>query len=597
MTESPMPGQIRALGATLRISFRTDWRIATASLLLVPAGWLPATLLAVWVKLIVEGVSASDGGRIIVGVAGLVLSQVGGWAAGGLGKRLQKTFEDRAGVELSDALLRASAGRAGIDHLERPEYLDRLDPLRKEAWVVHWTLEALGETVGAAAQLALTIALLGSVAPVLLVLPLFGVPSLLIARRAGLRDRAAQEASGEARRRHQHLLRLSTSADAGAEIRVFGVAPALRRRLTDSWRVEHAIRARAAWVDAVGQAIGTLVFAAGFLGAAGLVGLRVAHGQAGVGDLALTLILARAMSNNLGMLVGMVQWLSACLAMGERFVWLRDEAVADARRRPNSVEPAPERLREGIALQDVSFGYPGTGRPVLAGLNVHFRPGEVVALVGENGAGKSTLVKLLCGLYEPECGQIRVDGVPLTAIDPVSWRSRVSGAFQDHTRFEISLGEAVTIGDMAALGDRVAAERALARADALDVLQAVPGGLGGRLGRQWPGGAELSGGQWQKVALARALMREPLLMVLDEPTANLDARTEDQLFARYAAESAALDRRVTLLVTHRFSTVTAADRILVLRGGRIVEDGSHAELLRQGGEYAQLYSLQARGYR
>ena len=224
-----------------------------------------------------------------------------------------------------------------------------------------------------------------------------------------------------------------------------------------------------------------------------------------------------------------------------------------------------------------------------------------VAVVGENGAGKTTLVKLLCRFYAPSKGRILVDGTGLDQHDVEDWRAGITGAFQDFARFQFLARETVGVGDLRAVEDIPAVERAVARAGAEDVLAGLPSGLETQLGREWEGGVELSEGQWQKLALARALMRErPVLLILDEPTASLDAETEYALFARYAAAvrtTASEVGTITILVSHRFSTVRMADSIVVLDGGRVIEVGSHDELMALGGLYAELYGLQERAYR
>jgi ATP-binding cassette subfamily B protein len=228
----------------------------------------------------------------------------------------------------------------------------------------------------------------------------------------------------------------------------------------------------------------------------------------------------------------------------------------------------------------------------------------VVAIVGENGAGKTTLVKLLCKLYEPTAGRILVDGVPLASVRTEELRSRLSGAFQDFFRFELPAREAVGVGDVARLDDAGAVASALERGGAGDVVARLPAGLETRLGPTWPGGVELSHGQWQKLALARGFMRdEPLLLVLDEPTSALDAEAEHALFERWSAAARRAGRGssdgaggVTVLVSHRFSTVRMADRIVVLDGARVAEVGSHEELMARGGTYAELYAIQAGAY-
>jgi ATP-binding cassette subfamily B protein len=228
----------------------------------------------------------------------------------------------------------------------------------------------------------------------------------------------------------------------------------------------------------------------------------------------------------------------------------------------------------------------------------------VIALVGENGAGKTTLVKLLCKLYEPTAGRILVDEAPLARVRADEWRARLAGAFQDFFRFELPAQHSVGLGDLPRLDDERAVVAAVDRAGADDVVARLPAGLETQLGPTWPGGVEVSFGQWQKLALARGFMRDqPLLLVLDEPTAALDAETEHALFERYASAARARTPRddagaggITILVSHRFSTVRMADLIVVLDGSRVTQVGSHEDLMARGGPYAELYAIQAAAY-
>ncbi len=257
----------------------------------------------------------------------------------------------------------------------------------------------------------------------------------------------------------------------------------------------------------------------------------------------------------------------------------------------------------------MSFAYPGTTRNVLDDVTFELKPGTVVAIVGENGAGKSTLVKLLCRLYQPNQGRILIDGVDLARIPADGWRERLAGAFQDFFRFEFRARHTVGVGDVPRLDDQPAVSVAVDRAGAADVVERLIEGLATQLGPTWPGGVEVSFGQWQKLALARGFMRDrPLLLVLDEPTAALDAETEHMLFERYAeaarggfrtdADRARTpDGRITILVSHRFSTVRMADLIVVLDGAKLVEVGSHEALMAKGGQYSELYGIQAAAYR
>ena len=237
---------------------------------------------------------------------------------------------------------------------------------------------------------------------------------------------------------------------------------------------------------------------------------------------------------------------------------------------------------------------------MLDGVDLELPAGKVIAIVGENGAGKSTLVKLLAKMYAPTHGRIVVDDADLGSIAALDWRRRLAGAFQDFFRFEFQARHTVGVGDLPRLDDRPAVETAVGRAGADDVIARLTTGLETQLGPTWPGGVEVSFGQWQKLALARGFMRDrPLVLVLDEPTAALDAETEHALFERYAAAVREDEGtgRITILVSHRFSTVRMADLIVVLDGARVVETGTHEALMARGGQYAQLYAIQAKAYR
>ncbi|MGI9599117.1 MAG: ABC transporter ATP-binding protein, partial [Acidimicrobiales bacterium] len=298
-----------------------------------------------------------------------------------------------------------------------------------------------------------------------------------------------------------------------------------------------------------------------------------------------------AVVGELGYLRGI--WIDSSRKLG----WL--ELLAEAADEQADGE-VPDRLEQGIRLEGVSFAYPGTSKLVLDDVSLDLPAGAVVAIVGENGAGKTTLVKLLARMYSPSSGRILVDGIDLQRLPSVGWRQRLAGAFQDFFRFEFQAKTTVGLGDEPRLGDRDAVSGAVDQAGAEDVIDHLALGLDTQLGPTWDEGVEVSHGQWQKLALARGFMRDdPLVLILDEPTSALDAETEHALFERYAttAREGSGDGRITILVSHRFSTVRMADLIVVLDGSRLVEFGSHEDLLARGGTYAELYDIQAASYR
>jgi ATP-binding cassette subfamily B protein len=254
----------------------------------------------------------------------------------------------------------------------------------------------------------------------------------------------------------------------------------------------------------------------------------------------------------------------------------------------------PRPIREGFRFENVGFRYPGSERWALRGASFDLAAGERLALVGENGAGKTTLVKLLARLYDPSEGRILLDGIDLREYDAEDLRRSIGVIFQDFVRYDLLARENIAVGQIEAIDDETRIQNAAGKSLADAVIGKLEHGYDHMLGRRFDGGANLSGGEWQKLALARAYLREAQVLILDEPTAALDARAEYEVFRRFSELTAG---RSAVLISHRFSTVRMADRILVLEGGRIIEDGTHAQLVEHGGRYAELFSLQAAGYR
>ncbi len=506
---------------------------------------------------------------------------------------LTTSVSELAGRHVDSELIRLAGSIPTIEHFERPHYADQLTLIRQERAALAGMLNATVLNLRIAVSLIGAIAILASVNPILLALPVLGVPALLANQRASAIATRAREASAPSTRLRNHLYAVASSPASGKEIRVFGLVDELlarHERVTDE--LERAATS-AAYRGFARTTAASLIFAAGYAGALLVVLLAAIHGTVTAGTLVLTITLAALLNSQLATAAQYTSYFQRVLSAAARLIWLRRHAAQHSTELP----APPTHLRDGITLDHVSFSYPETDRDALTDITAHLPAGSVVAIVGENGSGKTTLVKLLSALYQPTSGTIRADDVDLTTVDPTRWQQRISPAFQDFVRFEFTIGESVGVGDLPRIADEPAITQALVRAGAGDL---VTNGLTSQLGTTW-GGTDLSGGQWQKLALGRALMREqPLLRVFDEPTASLDAVTEQALFQRIATatrELPAAERPTTILVSHRFATATMADEILVLDQGRIIERGNHTTLVKAGGRYAELYELQTRAYR
>ena len=492
-----------------------------------------------------------------------------------------------------------SQGSRGLEHHERPEFADQIELLRTAGNPLYMSVRTAVEGIARALQLAVTIVMLALLQPVLLLLLLFAVPPLATSRWAFRRFMFAVWGDLDRSRRATHLLDLAIRADAAKEIRIFGLEDELRARLRDSREDLRRRRFRAETTGVAMMSAGQLVFALGYVFGLLFVVRGAIDGEHTAGDVVLAFTLAAQTNELVYEIVGTTMFLQRGAEAMRRLTWLR-RLVARLYPAATVTARVPERVREGIRLEGVSFTYPGTDVEVLTDVDLDLPAGATIAFVGENGAGKSTLVKLLCRFYDPTRGRIVVDREELTHVPVDEWRERIAAGFQDFVRFELVARESVGVGDLPAIDVRDAVVDAMERADARELVERLPEGLETQLGKSHTDGAELSGGQWQKVALARAMMRtKPLLLILDEPTAALDAHAEHVLFERYAESAKAVARAtggIAIFVSHRFSTVRMADRIVVIDAGRIVEDGSHDDLVARGGVYAELFALQAAAY-
>jgi ATP-binding cassette subfamily B protein len=578
----------------LRRGYEAEPRLLSVALGFSLASAVPDTLLALWLKFLADGVLGGNPRLALTAALGLGSSAVGTWFLRVISDRVQRRFRDRVTIALESHVAKLQASVATIEHHERPEYLDRLAVLRNQVFVLDHMYMSLFSTCGWFLRLGVTLALLMSIHPVLAFLAVFALPAVFASVWRPDVERAAEERGAAANRLARHLFDLATTAPPGKEVRVTGIGKHLIAQRREAWERSYAPIAAARWSSGAWYAIAWGVVGAAYVAAVAFVS-SVVH--ATPGQVLLVLAAGARLSAYLGATIGEIGFLRGIWLDGSiRLAWLEDYAASLVQ---NADAAVPERLTEGVRFEHVSFAYPGTERVVLEDVNLHLRPGSVVAIVGENGAGKTTLVKLLCGLYPPTRGRILIDDVDLARMPPDKWRSRLSGAFQDFFRFEFRAQQTVGVGDLPRLNDGVAVAAAVDRAGAADVVAHLSSGLETQLGPTWPNGVEISFGQWQKLALARGFMRtRPLVLVLDEPTAALDAETEHALFERYA--SAARDRggagSITILVSHRFSTVRMADFIIVLDGSRVVESGTHEDLMAISGQYSELYRIQAAAY-
>jgi ATP-binding cassette subfamily B protein len=595
--EVPVPPTRVALWRSLRLGYQAEPLLIVIAFVTTVGAALPDALFALGLKLLADSVIDGDDGAIAGTAALLAALATLTWFLKLLGDRANRRFADRCTVRIESHVAHLQASVAGIEHHERPDYLDRLAILRDQVFTLNHLYGSLFSTTGAILRLVLTVVLLMSVHPALVLLALVAVPSVWVSTWRAAAERAAEEAAAPHQRLARHLFLTGTTAPAGKELRVGGVGPRVVADRRAAWERWYGTVAPVRWTSALWQCLTWALFGGAYVAAV----VFVASGlDASAGDVLLVLAAGSRLSLYVGQTVQEANFLQGFwLDASRRLAWLEDYAAA-ARERADV--PVPERVRVGIRLERVSFRYPATERLVLEDVDLLLPAGSVVAVVGENGAGKSTLVKLLCRFYEPTAGRITVDGADLSRMPADGWRERCAGAFQDFFRFELAARHTVGVGDLPRLEDEPAVASAVARAGADDVVAGLPAGLETQLGPTWREGVEVSFGQWQKLALARGFMRDvPLLLVLDEPTAALDAETEHALFSRYAAAARAPEGRdtgrITVLVSHRFSTVRMADLIVVLDGARVVECGSHEQLLADDGTYAELYRIQAAAYR
>jgi ATP-binding cassette, subfamily B, bacterial len=593
-----MIGMLKAVWLVVSTSVRVSPR-QSAVCLLETLGNFVGMLQPLFITWLITGAIQHDRSLVIRAVAAFVLSLTLVLFMMIVGNNARIGQYERVGFWFDTEISRLTSSITTLDHLQTPEYLDKAQTLRDHQGLLGFAFNSVLNCLRMSVTAGGTLVLALTADPRMLLVIIAGIPAVLSTKWTTKWQSATDEASGEPSRRTKHLLDLASTATPGAEVRVFGLQTWLRDATgaaTRQWLdLRVALTKRSTLLETA-----CTVF---FFGVASLVLIWILRdtisGTVAVADF----VLAATLVTRLQDITNVMQWAVRMLVRvskdGSRFLWLRDYSNAEVSRHAGSLTP-PARLGRGISTLNLGYTYPGAEKPTLTDVSLELPAGSVVAVVGENGAGKSTLVGLLTGMLHPTEGQVLVDGVDMREFDHDQWRARMSGAFQDYAKLEFRAQESIGVGDLPDVSSDSAVTEALWEASATDLLRALPQGLDTQLGTTWPDGVELSGGQWQRIAIARGMMRDtPLLLVLDEPTAALDAGTEHALFERYADAARKTGGRggVTLLVTHRFSTVASADLVVVLENGRVAEVGTHAELYASGGHYSELYELQARGYR
>ena len=501
---------------------------------------------------------------------------------------LSELFTNATSVRLME-----HAATLDLEDFEDPDLQDKLDRARRQTMGrMNLMSQLFGQVQDAITVISFAIGLLVYAPWLILLLAVALVPAFVGEAHFNALGYSLNFAWTPERRQLEYVRQMGASVETAKEVKIFNLHRYLiakYRELADKFfKANRSLARRRAFWGTLLAALGTL----GYYVAYAYIAWRTVKGDFSIGDLTFLAGSFRRLRQLLeGLLVGFSQVAGQALYLDDLFSFFEIEPEIVS---PANPLPVPRPIARGFAFENVGFRYPDAERWALRGLNFELRAGEVLALVGENGAGKTTLVKLLARLYDPDEGRILLDGRDLREYDLDGLRANIGVIFQDFVRYHLTAGENIGVGQIDAMYDQERIRNAARRAHADQVIESLPQGYDQQIGRRFKTGVDLSGGQWQKIAIARAYMRDAQVMILDEPTAALDARSEFEVFQRFKELS---DDRTAVLISHRFSSVRMADRILVLAEGRLEASGTHIELLAQGGRYAELFELQAAGYR
>jgi len=499
---------------------------------------------------------------------------------------------EKVGIETSLRLM-AHAATLDLEDFEDSELQDSLERARRQASGRMTLMGQVFNQVQDAVTIVSFAAGLVIYAPwLILLLAVALVPSFIGEAHFNAQSYWLNFHRAPERRELDYVRQTAASVESAKEVKIFNLNQFLldryRELAASFFEANKKIAVRRASVGGALATIGTIAYYVAYA----YIVLRTVRGEFSIGDLAFLSGSFRRLHQMMeGLLSGFTQVAGQALYLDDIFSFfeIKPEIVS-----PPDALAVPKPIREGFVFEDVGFRYPGAERWAVRHLSFTLRAGEVLALVGENGAGKTTLVKLLSRLYDPDEGRILLDGRDLREYDLFALRSSIGVIFQDFVRFHLSAADNIAVGRIEARGDRARIEEAARRSLADEVVAKLPGGYEQLIGRRFRTGVDLSGGEWQKIAIARAYMRDAQVMILDEPTAALDARAEYEVFQRFKELS---EGRTALLISHRFSSVRMADRIVVLADGKVEDIGTHQELLARGGRYKELFELQAAGYR
>jgi len=597
MTEDQASAK-RRLGLMVRVVRMADRKLIVLLAVTLVLSAVAGAMQSLGLKWLID---ASVEQRWATAIAAVAVGGVGAGLLGAAGRAMGDTehvVTNEVGLLIDRNSLEMTASIAGIEHLENPAFLDKLSLVRSGGPALMRAVFTVTRTLSLAITMAASLWLLATVHPLLLLTPICAIPTAVLVPRSERYVDAAKAEAAERQRAATHLHALFLKPTSAMELRVFNAAGWLDRRADELWRDVANVALRGAVKSALVASLGWLALTIGYVAALLFTSYLALDGRATVGDIVLVAQLALIIRGTVAQTADAARRAAAALRTADRFLWLEDLHREANARYPGRTAP-PEQLQTGIELQDLSFTYPNTDVPVLADLNLKIEPGTTIALVGNKGAGKSTLVKLLTGMYQPTKGRIVIDGTDLVELDIGQWRARASGTFQDFVRLETDAHTTIGIGDLQQIDNTERVLLAAQRGGASPVIARLPDGLQTKLGKTYQDGQELSGGQWQRLAISRGMMpAQPLLLVLDEPTAALDPAAEQELFAHYRTTAAEVgqDGAITVLISHRFSSVAMADHIVVLDHGTVVELGTHEDLMARGGYYAKMYRKQADAY-